>query len=88
MPGGAELDLLIVKNGRRYGFECKYTEKFSVTSSMKIALKDLKLEPLDVIFPGRQSFPLAGQITAQGPRYLAVILIFIYIFFANKPKNG
>ncbi len=66
IQGSAELDLFIVKNGKRYGFECKYTEKLSVTSSMKVALKDLKLDHLYVIFPGNQTFPLTEHITAQG----------------------
>jgi predicted AAA+ superfamily ATPase len=63
---GAELDLLIVKNGKRMGFEFKYTDAPKVTSSMKIACNDLKLDHLYVIFPGKQSFPLTEQITACG----------------------
>lgn len=64
--GGAELDLLILKNGKRFGFEVKYTDKPKITPSMKIAQADLKLDHLYVIFPGSVSFPLSEQITACG----------------------
>lgn len=64
--GGAELDLLIVKNGKRIGFELKYTDSPKITPSMKIASHDLKLDHLFVIYPGKQSFPLTKNITAQG----------------------
>ncbi len=63
---GAELDLLIIKNGKRLGFEFKYTDQPKITSSMHIATKDLKLDHLYVIFPGNRSFPLSEQITACG----------------------
>lgn len=63
---GAELDLLIVKNGKRIGFEIKYTDHPKITSSMRIAIEDLKLDHLYVIFPGVHSFSLAEGITAQG----------------------
>jgi predicted AAA+ superfamily ATPase len=64
--GGAELDLLIVKNGKKTGYEFKYADNLKVTSSMKIALEDLKLDHLYVIYPGNHEFPLADQITARG----------------------
>lgn len=63
---GAELDLLILKNGKRIGFEIKYTDQPKITHSMRIAFKDLKLDHLYVIFPGKEIFPLDKQITARG----------------------
>lgn len=63
---GAELDLLILKNGKRIGFEIKYTDKPSITRSMRIAAQDLKLDHLFVIFPGEEVFPLDAGITAAG----------------------
>jgi predicted AAA+ superfamily ATPase len=65
-PAGPKLDLLIMKNGKRLGFECKYTDRPSVTRSMKIALEDLKLNHLYIISPGDHSFPLADKMTALG----------------------
>ncbi len=63
---GAELDLLILKNGKRIGFEIKYTDQPKITRSMRIAFHDLKLDHLYVVFPGKTSFPLDVQITAHG----------------------
>lgn len=58
----AELDLLIVKGAEKYGFEVKYTDKPKITKSMLIALEDLKLEKLTVIYPGKSSFELMDKI--------------------------
>ncbi len=62
----AELDLLIFKNGKRLGFEFKYSDKPKVTKSMNIALEDLKLDHLYIIFPGTMSFEIQEKITACG----------------------
>lgn len=62
----AELDLLILKNNKRLGFEIKYTDTPKVTKSMRIAQQDLKLDQLAVVYPGSTVFPLAKQITAFG----------------------
>ncbi len=64
---GAELDLLIIKDGKRLGFEFKHTDFPKVTPSMKIAMETLKLDHLYVIFPYQQDpFPLSEKITARG----------------------
>lgn len=65
----AELDLLILKNGKRLGFEFKYTDMPKITKSMTIALNDLKLDRLFVISPGKDSFPLSQDIQAVGLEY-------------------
>jgi len=62
--GGAELDLLILHQGRRIGFEFKYSEKPATTKSMRIAESDLGLDHLYVVHPGKHTFPLAETITA------------------------
>ncbi len=61
---GAELDLLIVRGGKRRGFEFKRTEAPALTPSMRIALKDLKLDQLDVVHAGRETFPLGERVRA------------------------
>ncbi len=61
---GAELDLLIVRGRRRWGFEVKKTSAPSLTRSMHIAMKDLRLDRLDVIHAGRESFALAPNVRA------------------------
>ncbi|MDP3789971.1 MAG: ATP-binding protein, partial [Candidatus Omnitrophota bacterium] len=40
----AEIDLMFIKNGRRYGVECKRADAPRLTPSMKIAMKELRLE--------------------------------------------
>lgn len=42
--GGAELDLLILKNSKKLGFEIKYTDSPKITKSMRIAIEDLGLD--------------------------------------------
>lgn len=68
---GAELDLLIVKDGKRLGFECKYTDYPKLTKSMHISLEYIHLDHLYVIYPHDQLFPLAEKITAVGLNALA-----------------
>lgn len=61
---GAELDLLLVKNGQRIGVECKRVDAPRLTPSMQNAFKDLELSRLLVIYPGLQAYPLAENIQA------------------------
>lgn len=60
---GAELDLLIFKGGQTLGFEVKYMDAPSTTRSMRIALEDLELDHLYVIYPGTFSYTLDKEIT-------------------------
>lgn len=66
LHSGAELDLLIVKDGKHHGFEFKFTDKPKVTASMRSALENLELDSLTVIFPGNESFKLTEEINAAG----------------------
>ncbi len=62
----AELDLLILKNGKRIGFEIKYTDHPKLTRSMQIALNTLNLDELIVIIPGEFNFPIAENTQVIG----------------------
>ena len=62
--GGAELDLLLMRQGKRLGFEFKYSDKPAITKSMHTAFSDLSLDHLYVVHPGAHSFPLTEKITA------------------------
>lgn len=62
--GGAELDLLIVRGSRRYGFEMKYTDAPATTPSMRAALADLGMERLEVIYDGDETHALDKLIRA------------------------
>ncbi|MBI5470861.1 MAG: ATP-binding protein [Ignavibacteriae bacterium] len=59
---GAELDLFVEQNGKRWGFEIKFNEAPTMTKSMHIALNDLKLDRLWVIYPGNSSFPMHEKV--------------------------
>jgi hypothetical protein len=58
---GAELDLLLLKDGRRIGIEAKRADAPALTSSMRIALADLKLDHLTVLYPGQRRYELANN---------------------------
>jgi len=60
---GAELDLLVTIAGKRHGFEFKYTDAPGRKRSMHIAIEDLGLEHLWVIYPGDQKYALDSKIT-------------------------
>lgn len=60
---GAELDLFFLKDGKRYGIECKYHEAPKITRSMRTALHDLALDYLWVVYPGKESYPVDEKIT-------------------------
>ena len=62
--GGAELDLLVIRGRKRYGFEIKRTTAPRITPSMRHAIHDLKLTHLDVIHAGEHTFPLAERLRA------------------------
>jgi predicted AAA+ superfamily ATPase len=59
---GAELDLLLLKNGRQIGVECKRVDAPAITPSMRIAMQDLKLDHLFVVYPGNNPYPLRDNI--------------------------
>ncbi len=61
---GAELDLVLLRRGRRWGFEFKCTDAPKITRSMHVALDDLKLEHLWVVYPGSLRYPLSDRISA------------------------
>ncbi len=61
---GAELDLLLLRRGRRWGFEFKCADAPRTTRAMHVVIDDLGLEHLWVVYPGDREYPLTGRITA------------------------
>jgi predicted AAA+ superfamily ATPase len=59
----AEIDLFIRHQGRRYAVEVKFNEAPKVTRSMRIALDDLNLNHLLIIYPGTNKYPVDEKIT-------------------------
>ena len=60
---GAELDAFFLRKGKRYGLEVKFSEAPRITKSMQIALDDLRLDQLWVIYPGSHRYPVDERIT-------------------------
>jgi len=61
---GAEVDLVLIKNGWRVGIECKRTAAPRLTASMRTALDELELARLWAVYPGDRAYPLADRIEA------------------------
>jgi len=61
---GAEIDLVLVKNGRMLGVECKRMDAPRLTPSMRTALEDVKLEQIVVVYPGTKRYSLCERVTA------------------------
>lgn len=70
---GAELDLLIMRRGKRFGLEIKYTDAPRTSKSMRSSLKDLRLDMLYVVYPGTDTYPLDDCITALAVNELDIL---------------
>ena len=61
---GAALSLLMLKDGRRVGVEFRRANAPQMTPSMRIALQDLGLDALYVVYPGERRYRLADRVEA------------------------
>jgi len=61
---GAELDLLMFKHGKRVGVEFRRADAPGLTPSMRIAMADLRLDALYVVYPGERRYVLTERIEA------------------------
>ena len=71
----AELDLLIMKDGAKHGYEIKFTDAPRLTPSMHIALEDLSLKSLTIIYPGKSRFRLSEKVEVVPLQLLTKSLI-------------
>ncbi|HEX9640320.1 MAG TPA: ATP-binding protein, partial [Candidatus Krumholzibacteria bacterium] len=70
---GAELDLMVMLGGHRYGFEMKYSDAPGTTRSMHTALADLGLAHLWVVYPGEKRYALTDKITVVPAREIPAL---------------
>ena len=70
---GAELDLLVIKDGRRLGFECKKSDAPRLTPSMRTALETLDLDRIHVVYPGDLAYPLHDRVDVLPIRSLGAL---------------
>ena len=61
---GAEIDLVLRRGDRLLGIECKRADAPRLTPSIRIALDDLRLQRVAVIYPGSKRFALADRVEA------------------------
>lgn len=73
---GAEIDLVMRKDGHLLGVECKRTDAPRLTPSLRIALDDLQLERIAVVYPGAKRFLIAPVIEAVPLRELWSVGVF------------
>ena len=59
---GAELDLLVIRHGKRYGFEFKCADAPTMTKSLHIAVKDLNLIRTWIVYPGDRRYPVHESV--------------------------
>ncbi|MCS7337402.1 MAG: ATP-binding protein [Verrucomicrobiae bacterium] len=60
--GGAELDLMLIRGGKRYGVEFKCADAPGMTKSLHIAMDDLGLERVWIVYPGQAQYDLAPRV--------------------------
>jgi predicted AAA+ superfamily ATPase len=60
---GAEVDMVLFKGGRMYGVEIKRQDAPTMTPSMRIALEDLRLERIAVIYPGQKRYEVHKKVS-------------------------
>ena len=70
--GGAELDLLLMRGAKRVGVEIKRTSAPKVTRSMRIAMDDLGLEEVIVVYAGHESYRLGERVRAVAAKRLGM----------------
>jgi hypothetical protein len=70
---GSELDLLFMHKGKRLGVEIKREDAPGMTRSMHVALADLDLHKLYVIYPGSRRYALGPKVESIPVKMLADI---------------
>ena len=61
---GAEIDLILSRGGRLLGVECKRADAPRMTKSIGVALADLGLDRVAVVYPGERRYSLADRVEA------------------------
>lgn len=59
---GAEIDLVFNNGGQMYGIEIKRADAPMLTPSLRIALEDLNLKRIVIIYPGNKRYAIHKQI--------------------------
>jgi predicted AAA+ superfamily ATPase len=61
---GAEIDMVMIKDGRMLGVECKRVDAPRMTPSMRTVREDLHIEQIAVVYPGKKRYALGDGVAA------------------------
>jgi predicted AAA+ superfamily ATPase len=61
---GAEIDLVLGRGASLIGVECKRADAPRLTPSIRIAIEDLGLERVIVVYPGNRRYAIADRVEA------------------------
>ncbi len=61
---GAEIDLILRKGRKLLGVECKRTDAPRMTPSIRIAMEDVGLAQVAVLYPGTKRYAIADRVEA------------------------
>ena len=59
---GTELDMFFLRKGKRIGVEIKRQDALRMTRSMHVALADLDLHKMFVVYPGSRRYVLSERV--------------------------
>lgn len=62
---GSELDLVLLRQGRRWGVEFKRQDAPTWTRSLRIAMEDLQLDGAWIVYPGSRTYALDDRVTVH-----------------------
>ncbi len=68
---GAEIDLVLQKGGDLFGVECKRKDAPGLTPSIRIAIEDLNLRKVVVLYPGTKRYWLSDRVEVVPLKTLA-----------------
>lgn len=61
--GGGEVDLVVMRHAKKWGFEFKRSDAPRLSASMKQSCDDLRLDHLWVVYPGSKAYALSPHVT-------------------------
>lgn len=73
----AEIDFVVPQAKGLIGIEAKFSDAPRITPSMRIALEDLKLKKIFVVYPGDKAYQLAEKITVVPLNEMSKMVKFI-----------
>lgn len=62
----AEIDLFIIKDGKRIGIDFKYADHPIVPKTLPLMMSDLKLDEVKLVYPGLERYPISQGVEAVG----------------------